>query len=320
MLLVSLGAGILSGAIMLVWPEVVSGQNYPSKPIRLVTTAAGGGNDFIARIVAQGIAVPLGQQVVVDNRGGSFIPPQVVSQAPPDGYSLLFSSNSLWVIPLLQKTPYDIVADFSPIVMTTRSPNIVVVHPSLPVTSIKELIALAKAKPGVINYGSSGIGTSLHLAAELFKAQAQINIVHVPYKSTSLSLTDLLANQVQLMFTSIAGAAPHVKTGKLRALAITSIEPSALDPNLPTVAASGLPGYEVTPMEGILAPANTPTAIIRRLNQEIVRVVNQPEIKDKLLASGSEVVGSSPEQFAAAIKAEMNRMGKIIKDAGIRAN
>jgi tripartite-type tricarboxylate transporter receptor subunit TctC len=193
------------------------------------------------------------------------------------------------------------------------------VHPALPVNSIKELIALAKAKPGALNYASGGVGTTPHLAAELFKAMAGVNIVHIPYKGAGPAISDLIGGQVQLMFPNAAAVGPHLKSGKLRALAVTSSQPTALVPGLPTVAASGLPGFSSVLIVGMFVPAKTPATLINRLNQEIVRVLNNPEVKEKLFNTGSDVVGSSPEQFAAAIKSEVARLGKVIKDVGIKA-
>jgi tripartite-type tricarboxylate transporter receptor subunit TctC len=225
----------------------------------------------------------------------------------------------MWIVPFLQEgITYDPVRDFAPVTMVVRSPNVLVIHPSVAANSVKELIALAKAKPGVLNYGSSVAGGSPHLAAELFKAMAGINIVRVPYRGVAQAVTDLLAGQVQLMFPTAASGMPHAKAGKLRALAVTSAQPSATYPELPTVAASGLPGYELVAMQGMLAPARTPAAIVNRLQQEVARYLGRAEIKEKFLSTGSEAIGDTPAQFAATIKADMARMGKLIKDAGIR--
>ena len=307
--------------MMIFGAGVASGQNYPSKPIRMVTAEAGGGNDFVARLIAPGLADSLGQQAIVDNRGGAggIIAAEIVAKAAPDGYTLLVYASNIWIIPLLRThVPYDPVRDFSPITWAARSPNTVVVHPSLPVKSVKELIAFAKARPGALNYGSGGTGATTHLAVELFKAMAKVNIVRINYKGNAPAIHDLLAGQVQLMFATASLAAPHIRSGRLRALAVTSAQPSALAPGLPTVAASGLPGYESISIYGIFAPAKTPATIITRLNQEMVRILNKADVKEKFLNSGVEPVGSSPEEFAATIKSDMVRMGKVIKDAGIR--
>jgi tripartite-type tricarboxylate transporter receptor subunit TctC len=307
--------GMFSVGLMVLGAGVVSGQAYPNKPIRIVTAAVGGGSDFTSRLIAQGISVPLGQPVIVDNRSVGISAPEIVAKALPDGHTLLF--GSFWIDTLLYKAPYDPVRDFSPITLATRSPNILVVHPSVPVKSVKELIALTKAKPGELNYGSGGPGSTPHLAGELFKAMAGVNIVHIPYKGSGAALLDVIGGQVQLMFATAASAMPQVKGGKLRALAVTSAQPSALAPGLPPVAGS-LPGYEATLILGMFAPAKTPGTIINRLNQEIVRVLNTAEAKEKFLNAAAEIVGSSPAELAGTMKAEMARWGKLIKDTGIK--
>ncbi len=302
--------------------RTASGQNYPDKPIRLITAGAGGGVDFSARLIAQGVSASLGQQVIVDNRGGSpIIPAQLVSKAPPDGYTLIFYSNGLWLLPLIQKNvPYDPARDFAPITMATSSPNILVVHPSLPVTSVKNLIAIAKARPGELNYGASPVGSAIHLAAELFNSRAGIKTTLIPYKGVADALSGLISGEVQLMFPAAGSAMPLLKSGRLRALAVTSKLPSALAPGLPTMEAAGLPGFDVGVAYGIFAPVGTPEVIISRLNQAIVQALKPAEARQKLLSAGLEVVGSSPEQFLDAIKTEIFIMGKVIRDAGIRVD
>jgi tripartite-type tricarboxylate transporter receptor subunit TctC len=298
-----------------------SAQSYPTKPIRVVTSAPGGGNDFTARAIAYSISGSLGQPWVVDNRGGAggAIAAELVARAPPDGYTLLVYASNIWIIPLLRSVPYDPVKDLAPITWAARSPNTVVVHPSLPVKSLKELIALAKARPGQLMYGSAGTGATSHLSAELFKSMAKVDVLRVPYKANAPALNDLLSGQVQLMFSTASSVTPHVRSGRLRALAVTSAEPTALAPGLPTVAAAaGLPGYESISIYGVFAPAKTPEAIIRQLNQSIVAVLKQPDVREKFLNVGVETVGSTPEGFAAVIKADMARMSKVIKEAGIR--
>ena len=297
--------------------EAVSGQTYPSKPVRIVTAGVGGGNDVISRVMASGLSGPLGQQVLVDNRPTRVLP-DVVAKSPPDGYTLMLFSGGLWLLPFMANVNYDPVKDFAPITLVARSPLVVVVHPSLPVKSIKELIALAKARPGQLNFSTGGSGSSSHLAPELFKHMTGVNMVRIPYKSGSAELNDLLGGQVQLSFGTAGTVAPHVKSGRLRALAVTSPRPSALFPGFPTVAASGLSGYEFGSIYGMFTPAKTPEAVIRRVHQESARFLNTTDAKEKLLSTGVEAVGSSPEEFAAVIKSEMARMGKVIKDAGIR--
>ena len=303
---------------MILAAGVVSAEKYPYKPLRVVTAAAGGGNDLVGRLIAQGLTATLGKQVIVDNRGG--IAAEIAAKAPADGYTLLFYGSAVWTTPFLRdNVPYDPVRDLSPITLATKAPDIVVVHPSVPVKSIMELITLAKAKPGQLNYATGTMGASPHLAAELFKAMAGADIVRVPYKGTGPSLNAVIAGEVQLMFPDAGPVMPHIKSGRLRALAVTSAEPSALAPGLPTVAASGVPGYEAVSMLGMFAPARTPPLLIKRLNQEVVQILMKVEVKERLLNAGTEAVGSSPEQFAATIKSEIAKWGKVIKDAGIRA-
>jgi tripartite-type tricarboxylate transporter receptor subunit TctC len=300
--------------------SVAWAQSYPTKPVRIVTAAAGGSNDSAARLIARELTGIFKQQVIVDNRGGWFIPGEIVARAPADGYTLLFSGITLWIGPLLrQKAPYDPIKDFAPITLAVSSPNVLVVNPSVAAASVKELIALAKARPGELNYGSGSAGASAHLAAELFKSMAGVNIVWVAYKGAGPSLNALIANEVQLSFPAAASGMPHVKSGRLRGLAVTSAQPSALAPGLPTVSASGLPGFESSSIAGLFAPGRTPLPLIKRLNTDIVQVLATPEVQDRFLKMGMETVGSSPEQLSAAIKSEVTRFGKVIRDAGIRA-
>ena len=296
----------------------VCAQGYPHKPIRIITTEVGGGSDIAARLIAQGMTGPLGQPVIVENRGGgATISGEIVAKASPDGYTLFVAAGTLWIGPLLRKTPYDPVKDFAPITLVVSTPNLLIGHPSL-ANSVKELIALAKAKPGQLNYGSGATGASSHLAAELFKSMAGVNIVRIPYKGSGLAVNAVIANEVQMMFPNASIAIPHVKSGRLKALGVTSAEPSAVLPGVPTISASGLPGYESVLHTGLFAPAKTPAAIITRLNRDIVRYLGTPEAKELFLRTGgSEVVANKPEQFAAKIKSEMVRLGKLIKDVGI---
>ena len=298
---------------------VVSGQNYPYKPIRLLTSEPGGAGDFASRLIAQELRGSLGQQVIIDNRAGAFLSGQVTARASPDGYTVLMAASNLWLQPFLyEHAPFDSVKDFSPITLTTTSPLVVVVNPSVAANSVQELIALVKARPGVLNYGSGNTASSSHLGPELFKSMAGVNIVRIAYKGAGPALNALVANEVQMMISSAGSAMPIVRSGRLKALAITSPELSALLPGLPTVASSGLPGYSFAQTLGALAPARTPAAIIGRLHDEIVRALNQPEVKQKLFNGGLEIVGNSPAQFAAMIKTDMTVLGKVIKDSGIR--
>jgi len=302
--------------IVFVGASQVSGQSFPSKPIRIVTSAAGGGGDLSARIIAQALAAPLGQQVIVDNRG--IAAAEYVAKAPPDGYTLLLYGSNIWISPLMQTTPWDPLKDFSPVTLATTAPNILIIHPSLPVKSVKELIALAKARPGALNYATAGTGSSTHLAAELFKAMARVDIVRINYKGPGAAIIDLLAGQVHIMIATAASVMPHVKSGKLRAVAVGSSKSSALVPGLPTIAASGLPGYQAESPFAIFAPAKTLTPIIDRLHQEIARVLQTAEVKERLFPVGIEPVGGSPEQLTALMKADIARLGKVIKDNNIR--
>ena len=320
MLILRFGACLFPLALMVAGANAASGQDYPNKPIRIVTAAAGGANDFTARLIAQGISGPLGQAVIIDNRAGTFSV-ETVAKALPDGYTVLLYGSAIWLTTFLRDTvPWDPVRDFSPITMADRLPNILVLHPSVAANSVRELIALAKARPGELNYASGPAGATSHLAGELFKVMAGINVVRIPYKSGGAVVIATMGGEVQLSFPSAGAATPHLKSGRLRALAVTSAQPSALTPGLPTVAASGLPGYESVSTTGIFAPAKTPGAIINRLNQEIVRVLNQVETKERLLSNGAEAVPSSPEQLTAYIRSEIATTGKMIKTVGIRAD
>ena len=312
-------AGISSTVIVILASTVVCAQTYPTRPVRIVTSEPGGGTDFGARLIAQGLTSSWSEQVIVDNRTG-IIGQELVAKAQPDGYTLLLEGASLWVAPLIQKMPYDPVRDFSPVTLANTQPIILVVHPSLPAGSVKELIALAKAKPGELNYASGGTGGSPHLVGELFKSMAGVNIVRVPYKGAGPALNAVMAGQVQMMFSTGASVAPHLKGGRLKGLAISSPKPSALFPGLPAIAASGLPGFEAASMHGVFVPAKTAAAIINRLNHAIVRVLNTEEVKKKLFEAGAEVVGSSSEEFAVTVKAEMSKWSKLIKDASIKVD
>ena len=298
-----------------------SAQNYPTKPIRLIASGVGGGGDFTARLVAAGLTNRLGQQVIVDNRPGGLIPGEIVAKAQPDGHTLMLVGVVIWLSPFMRDTmPFDPVRDFAPVTLAVTTPNVVVVHPALPVKSVPDLIALAKQKPGALNYATSGAGNSNHIAGELFKAMAGVNMVQVNYRGAALALNDVLSGRVEVMFATAVAASPHVSAGRLRALAVTSAQPSVLAPGLPTVAASGLPGYESGATLGVFAPAATPAPIVNVLNREIVQFLNTPVTSERLLKAGIEVVASSPAQFAAAIRSDMTRIGKILRDAGIRTD
>lgn len=294
-------------------------EEFPLRPLRIVASEAGGGGDFAARLIAQNLAPLFGQPVVVENHGGGVIAGEIVARAQPDGYTLLLYGNTFWLLPLMRsRMPYDPARDFAPVSLAARATNILVVLPALPVKSVAELVALAKSKPGALNYGSAAAGTINHLAAELFKSMAGVDIVRVPYKGTASVLNALLAGEVQLMFATSASVTPQVRAGRLHALAVTSLEPSLLFPELPTMAAAGLPGFESVSMHGIFAPAGTPAALIRRLNDALVRVLNRADVRARFLANGVETIAGTPAQLAAAMKREITAMGRVIRDAGIR--
>jgi tripartite-type tricarboxylate transporter receptor subunit TctC len=293
--------------------------DYPEKPLRIVTSEAGGGNDVPARIVAQGLTLALGQQVVIENRPSGVVPAEIVAKAAPNGYTLLLYNNALWTAPLIQATPYDVLRDFVPVTAVARAVNVLVVNPALPVKSVADLITLAKSKAGGLNYGSSGTGASNHLAAEMFRTMAQIDIVRVNYKGASPALTALIAGELQLMFPTAGAVTPHVRGGRLKALAVTSAAPTALFPGVPALSAT-LPGYESLAIYGLFAPAGTPRAIVGKLNSAVVQYLEQTDVRDKFANAGMDATGSTPEQLGASVKAEVARVGKVIRDAGIRAD
>ena len=318
MRLIRLISSLPLAALILPGTGYAQAQEFPGKAIRIVASPPGGANNVIARLVAQGLTDSVGWQVIVDNRPSGFIQGEIVARSAPDGYSMLIAAGSFTVGPLLEKAPYDPVKDFAPVVLVATSPNIVVVHPSLPVKSITELITLAKSRPGQLNYGAGSTGSSGHLASELLKSMARADIVRINYKGAGPALNALISGEVQLIITSAISLKPHVQSGRLRGLAVTTAEPTAVAPGMPTVAASGLPGYESVGMTATFVPARVTASIVQRLNQEIVRVLNKLDVKDNFLKSGVETVGNSPEELAATMKSEVSRMGKVIKDAGIR--
>ncbi|MBI4191506.1 MAG: tripartite tricarboxylate transporter substrate binding protein [Betaproteobacteria bacterium] len=314
---------VIFAAGLIVSAGAVSGQEYPNKPVRMIAAEPGGGADVMARLIGQGLSGSLGQQVVIENRGGASgaIAAEFVARSPADGYTILFYANVVWLLPFMRKNvPFDPVKDFAPISLAASSPNVLVVHPALPVKSVPALIALAKARPGELAYSTGGSGTTLHLSGELFKAIAGVNILHVPYKSGGGALNGLVGGEVQVSFLVAAAAIPQIKAGKLRAMAVTSAQPSELLPGLPTIAASGLPGYSADFTSGIFAPAATPAALINRLNQEIVALLNKADVKERFFNLGVKAIGSSPERLAATVKADMAKWSKVIRETGIRAD
>ncbi len=296
--------------------------DYPTKSIRvIVPQSAGGSTDLAARVVALRLTDVMNQTLVIDNRpgAGSLNGTETVAKAPPDGYTLLCVAASFSINPSLhEKLPFDPIRDFAPITRLAALPHILVVHPTLPVKNVKELIALAKAKPGTLNYASSGVATSTHLATELFKHMTGTDMVQVPFKGGAPGMVGLLSGQVQLYFATISTALPHVKSGKVRALAVTTAKRSIVAPEYPTVAEAGVPGYEHASWIGLLAPARTPAGIVTRLQTESAKAVEHPDVKDHLLRDGLEPVGDTPQAFAAVIKSEVSKWRTVVKAAGIK--
>lgn len=310
-------------AAALAVPPAALAQAWPTKPVRLVITYPPGGNtDLVGRALAQKMSESVGQQVVVDNRGGAggVMGSMITAQAAPDGYTIMLGTSAGMVInPLLsRKLTYDPVRDFAPVSMVVIVPQLLVVNPQLPVKNVRELIALAKAKPGSLNAGSSGVGTPNHFGTELLKWLAGVDIVHVPYKGGAPALTDLLGGQIQMAFSSIPAVLPHVKAGRLVALGIGSAKRSPALPNVPTIAEAGVPGYEYTTWYGVFAPAKTPPPLIARLNAEIIKAVQSPDIKDRFTALGGDPEPGTPDELRAYMAAESAKWAKIIKAANIR--
>jgi len=315
-------AGFVS---LLACPTLICAQTYPSKPIRLVVGfTAGGASDITARIVGQKLTEYFGPAVIIDNRPGASgtIAATIVAHSAPDGYTLLAGATSILAIGpgLSQKLGFDSVKDFAPVSQTVSMPQLLVVNPAVEATTLKELMALAKSKPGALNYSSSGAGSSSQLAMELFKYMTGLNLVHIPFKGSGQSMPSLLAGQVQVSFDPIPTSLPHVRTGKLRALAISTSRRSPAIPELPTVAESGVPGYESSLWYGILLPARTPAAIVDRLNKSINEILRMPDVVERFAGLGADPLGSSPDGFGKYIREEIVKWQKVIKSAGIRAD
>jgi len=298
-------------------------QPYPSKPIRFIVAAApGGGTDFVARLMGNKLAEALGQQVVVDNRpgAGSTIGFELGARAAPDGYTFTMISPSYAISPSLYPIKYDALNDYTPVIPVARGPYVVVVHPSLPVRTTRELVALAKARPEQITYGSSGQGAIVHLTTELFLYQAGVRMTHVPYKGGGPAMTDLIAGQIQLVFATTQVGLTQAKAGRLRALAVTTPERIAAEPDIPTVAESGVPGYEVTNWHGLIGPKGVPRAIVERLNAEMTRILRLKEMEDRLQADGMSPAGGTPERLFEQIRKEIEQWRQVVARAGIRIN
>jgi tripartite-type tricarboxylate transporter receptor subunit TctC len=306
------------GIIMAVLAAAAAGQDYPAKPIRFIV---GPGPDVLARIVGQKLTDAWGQQVLVDQRpgAGGIIAAETVAKSPPDGYTMLLSTGTYTTIPsLYKKVPYDFVRDLQPVTLLATLPFLLVAHPSVPANNVQELIKLARAHPGQLNYASSGNGTTAHLAGEMLKSMAKINIVHVPYKGTVPGVTDLVAGQVHIMFAIIQSSLPYVQAGRLKALAVSSAKRAASAPDVPTIAESGLPGYEFISWNGVHVPAATPKPVAGKLGTELLKIIALPDVKEKMLGLGMDIAGGTPEEFGALVKSDIAKWAKVIREAGIR--
>jgi tripartite-type tricarboxylate transporter receptor subunit TctC len=297
---------------------------WPSKPIKFILPfPPGGGTDILGRILAEKLTANLGEPVVIENRGGAGgnVGAEAAAKSPPDGYTIVLVAPSLAISPsLYAKLNYDPVRDLTPVALVGTVPNVLVTNPSVPAKTLAEFIALARAKPGGMNFGSGGNGTSNHLAGELFNIQAGVKLVHVPYKGVNLAMNDVLAGQIQLVVIGIPAALPFIQAGRLRALAVIAPQRSPALPDVPTAAEAGLAGYDVTTWYGVLAPAGTPRPIVERLNAEIVRAVHSPDVQERLAATGTEPRTSTPEEFGGYIRQEMAKWGKVVREAGLRAD
>jgi len=316
---------IVAALVLAVCSAGAWAQNFPTRSIRfLVGFAPGGSTDIVARLIAQKMSETIGQQVVVDNRtgAGGIIAAEILAKSPPDGHTIFACTTGNFAIqPFLYKTlPFNPDKDLVPVTQTGSLPYIIVVHPSLPVRNVRDFIAFAKARPGQLNFASSGVGSASHLSPELFKSMAGIDLVHVPYKGTGQALGDLLAGQVVMMFDQPVSTLPHVKTGKLRVLAITSSKRFPTLPEIPTVAESGIPGFEAISWAGACTSPGTPKEIVNRLQSEIAKVLKLPDIRERLLRDGIEPIGSTPEQFQAHIEREKLKWSKVVRDSGARAD
>ncbi len=314
---------LAASLVLLCAAGLACAQTYPTKPIHfIVPFPPGGGNDTVARAIAQQASPALGQSIVVDNRpgAGGIIGADAAARSAPDGYTIFLGGVATHAVNphLHPKLSYDPVKDFAPITLVASAPSVLVIHPSVPARTIAEFAAYARANPSKLNYASNGNGSSSHMAALLYEVNAGVKMTHVPYKGVGPALTDLMSGRIELMFNSIVAILPHIQSGKLRALAVTSKRRSSLLPDVPSIAEAGWPEYEAGSWYGILAPAGTPPAIIDRLHKEIVKSLKDPEVQKRLAGEGADVIGSTPQEFAAHIKSELARMGQAIKAAGIK--
>ncbi len=306
-------------------PGTAAAGPYPDHPIRLMLPfPPSGPSDILARMFSQKLGEALGQQIVIDNRGGAAgaIACEIAKNAAPDGYTLLQATvGTMSINPsLYPKLAYEPLRDFAPVSLLAETPYILVVNPGVPAKSVKELVAYAKSRPGQLNFASGGVGTGNHFSGELFRISAGINIVHIPYKGSGVGQNDVISGQVQMMFINLLPALPHVTAGRLRGLGVTSANRSNAAPDIPTIAESGFPGYASTSWHGVVVPAKTPAAIVKRLNNELVKVAQQAELRKRLVAQGTDVIGSTPEEFRALIRAESVKWSKVVKTAGITAH
>jgi tripartite-type tricarboxylate transporter receptor subunit TctC len=316
-----LRSALITGACAALFASAALAQTYPAKPVRIIVPYAPGGNtDFTARALAEKLTDSLKRQFIVENRpgGATNIGSEAVARSAPDGYTILMGGAANAInMSLFAKLPYDTVRDFEPIALCVQGANVLAIHPSLPAKNLKELIALAKARPGKLNYASSGLGSSNQMAGELFKLMAGVNIVHVPYKGNAPALTDLLGGHVEMIFSGVPALVPHINDGRIRAIAIGSLKRFPALPNVPTFDESGLKGYEATTWFGLMAPAKTPKDIVSRLNAETDKALKSADIQKRFMAEGLEPMGGSPEAFAKFIRSEIDKYAKVIKAAGI---
>lgn len=310
------------GLLAAICVNVACAQNYPVKPIRLIVpTAPGGGTDISARLIAPKMSETLGQQVIVENRAGgnTSVGNEYVAKSPADGYTLLMGISSIAINPHTQsKPPYDAVKDFAAVSQVVVMPLVLVSHPSLPPRSLKELVAFIKPRANQLNYGTGSVGSNPHLAMELFLSMAGLNVVHVPYRGIGPAMTDLIGGHLQLMMSNVLAALPHIRNGRARAYGVSSAKRSSVAPDIPTIAEAGLPGYDVVQWFGVLAPAATPRDVVMRLHAATIAALTDPQVKQRFAADGADTIGNSPEEFAAIIRADLGKWGKVVKAAGIK--
>jgi tripartite-type tricarboxylate transporter receptor subunit TctC len=318
-------AVVIVSVVLAAMPPLATAQAYPAKPIRWISPwPAGGANDIFSRAIGQKIGESLGQQVLVDNRPGAAgtIGSDIAAKAPADGYTLVMGSSPTHAIApaLYPALPYDPLRDFSAVTLVGSVPNVLVLHPSVPAKTVKEFIAVAKARPGKLNFASTGNGTSQHLSAELFKFMAGLDMVHIPYKGTAPALTELVAGQVDLAFENMPALIPHIQAGRLRALAVTTTKRSAVMPELPTIAEAALPGYDASVWFGVFAPAGTPRPVVDRLHGEILKALQTQDLKSRMVAMGTDVSGMGPDDFSAYVRKEIPKWANLVKAAGVKVS